>query len=348
MTKQAFSQLRQKISPQAFVELNDDLVTWLYDDDSYKKFRGYRLLAIDGSITEIPDTTENREYFGYYHNQSDRQQARSMVSVIYDVENDFIMESKICSWCVAERDVAQELIERLGQKGHKHDLYLFDRGYPSKDMVSFLEKRGLKYVIRVKTDKFYRPFDEANEPDQVVAMAYGGHSIPVRVVNVPLESGATEKLITNLFEAEYRPEDFKSLYFKRWGIESKYSELKSRYELENFSGRSPIAIEQDFYAAIYLSNMLALAKQEANEAEENQARNRKYAYKVNTNILIAKMMPLLVAALAEDNPKKQARKYNKAMSAILRNLIPIRPNRSFPRREPSRKNKFPINKKRNR
>jgi len=38
------------------------------------------LLSIDGSITEIPNTISNREHFGYYHNQSDREQARSMVS----------------------------------------------------------------------------------------------------------------------------------------------------------------------------------------------------------------------------------------------------------------------------
>ena len=37
MTKQSFSELRQKISPQAFVELNDIFVSQFYED-SYKKF----------------------------------------------------------------------------------------------------------------------------------------------------------------------------------------------------------------------------------------------------------------------------------------------------------------------
>ncbi|WP_222427907.1 hypothetical protein [Sporomusa sp. KB1] len=35
---------------------------------------------------------------------------------------------------------------------------------------------------------------------------------------------------------ELTTDDFKVLYCKRWGIEVKYSQLKSRYELENFSG----------------------------------------------------------------------------------------------------------------
>lgn len=114
MTKQAFSLLRQKIKPDAFVELNDGHIEWIYNDDNFKKYRGYRLLSIDGSITEIPNTASNREYFGYYNNQS----------------------------------------ERLEIKGFKNDLFLFDRGYPSKDMFSFLERKQLKYLMRVKVNKF--------------------------------------------------------------------------------------------------------------------------------------------------------------------------------------------------
>jgi hypothetical protein len=60
MTKQAFSQLRQKIKPDAFIQLNDNYVTWFYSDDNFKKYKGYRLLSIDGSITEIPNTITKR------------------------------------------------------------------------------------------------------------------------------------------------------------------------------------------------------------------------------------------------------------------------------------------------
>ena len=51
MTKQAFSQLRQKIKPEAFIELNNKLFSWLYDDDEFNKYKGCRLLSVDGSIT---------------------------------------------------------------------------------------------------------------------------------------------------------------------------------------------------------------------------------------------------------------------------------------------------------
>ena len=42
---------------------------------------------------------------------------------------------------------------------------------------------------------------------------------------------------------------------------------------------------------MYLANMVALAKNEANEeiAQKNEEKNLKYDYQVNTNILIGKL-----------------------------------------------------------
>lgn len=36
MTKQAFSQLREKINPEAFIDLNDSFINWFYSDGDLK------------------------------------------------------------------------------------------------------------------------------------------------------------------------------------------------------------------------------------------------------------------------------------------------------------------------
>jgi len=343
MTKQSFSELRQKILPTAFIELNDVFVNWFYEDEAFKKYHGYRLLGVDGSITEIPNTECNREHFGYYHNQSDWKQSRAMMSAVYDIENDIIVESEICSWRSAEREVAKKLITKVSEKGQKNDLYLFDRGYPSNEMYYFLMKeQNVKFVMRVKVDKFHKQTDSANLPDQEIEISYKGEELKLRVINVKLKTGEVEKLVTNLYNEAI---DFRELYFKRWGIEVKYCQLKSRYELENFSGNSQVAIEQDFYANIYLSNMLTIAKEEAN-SEIKKKDGLKYEYKVNMNILIGKMVPMLAKSLCEENHERRGELYTKTMAEITKNLVPIRPGRHFKRREPSRKNKFPYTRKR--
>ena len=134
------------------MELNDIFVSQFYED-SYKKYKGFRLLAIDGSITEIPNTELNREYFGYYHNQSSWKQSRAMATVIYDVENDIISESDIRNWKSAERAVAMELIERLEEKNIKNNLFLFDRGYTSVEMFNFFGRKTRKIFNSCKKQK---------------------------------------------------------------------------------------------------------------------------------------------------------------------------------------------------
>jgi hypothetical protein len=96
--------------------------------------------------------------------------------------------------------------------------------------------------MRVKVNKFHPEFDKANAPDQLITLIHKNKTLTLRIINVILPTGEVEKLVTNIMNVDFTTEDFKVLYFKRWGIEVKYSQLKSRYELENFSGVNLIAI----------------------------------------------------------------------------------------------------------
>jgi IS4 transposase len=50
---------------------------------------------------------------------------------------------------------------------------------------------------------------------------------------------------------------FSELYYKRWPVETKYKQLKQKFELENFIGRLADHIKQNFYVMMRVSNMLA-------------------------------------------------------------------------------------------
>lgn len=94
VSKQAFSQARQKISPKAFIKMSDEIIRWFYKDTDFKKYRGYRLLSVDGMVLELNNTDSLRKEFGYVKNQS-TQVARSRSSGLYDVENDMILACKM-------------------------------------------------------------------------------------------------------------------------------------------------------------------------------------------------------------------------------------------------------------
>lgn len=252
ISKQGYSEARRKVSPSAFKRLADEVVKWFYDDDSYKTFHGYRLCAIDGSILELPNTENLQDQFGYTENQMGPRRARAKASALLDLENDIILTSTIKPYPSSERDAAKEMINDLQSLGFKNDLILFDRGYPSRDFIAYLEEHRLKYVMRAPQGAMNEIREAVNE-DQIIEFSFKGKAYPARVLRFLLSSGEEEILITNVMENSLGTEDFKELYFRRWGIEEKYDLLKNRLQIENFTGTSKLVSNRTRFLCIYLS-----------------------------------------------------------------------------------------------
>jgi hypothetical protein len=347
ITKQSFSEARQKILPEAFIKIFYQIVEWYYGTIPFKTYKRYRLSAIDGSIIELNNSQILRDAYGYEKNDH-KLTARALVSGVYDLENEIMIAAKITRCKYGERKAAMELIDELIRIGVKDDLIIFDRGYPATTLILKLENAGIKYIMRTSTG-FLKVVKEAKEPDQVIEIPDGNKGfIKIRIVKFLLDSGVEETLITNLFDQEFGIQELKELYFKRWGVETKYNELKNRLELENFTGDTPIAVEQDFYASMYLGNMVALAKADANATIEKKhiGKTLKYEYKVNTNILIGKLRENFIVILLEKNAGKRSKMLDKLMKELSRNVVPIRPGRNYIRNKNLKSNKFPLNQKR--
>jgi len=346
ITKQAYSEARQKISPSAFITLSKAVIQWFYKHDDFKTFKGYRLCAVDGSVFELHNSEQLRSYFGSTQNKTITY-ARAQVSCVYDIENDLILTSKIAPYRTGERAIAKETIEDLKDLGLKNDLILFDRGYPSKHFISYMENSDLKYLMRVPLSSM-RELRETTQSDQIITFSVEGETLTARVLKFELSSGEEEILVTNLLDEDLSIQEFKELYFKRWGIEVEYDVMKSKLEIENFTGSTPIAIEQDFYASIYLTNMAALLESEVTERiqKHNQGKGLKYSYKANTNQVIGKLKGTFVLLLVEKNPRKRQRRFERLMKSLEKKKTPIRPGRSFKRNKVLSSNKFPRNRKR--
>ena len=243
--------------------------------------------------------------------------------------------------------MALELVSELVKDSSFKELILFDRGYPSCELIAKLSEWNVKFVMRKAINIFTVGTDPAKK-DQIIKIKYKKKAYEVRTVRFMLESGIEEILLTNIFEETFKTDDFKKLYFKRWGIEIKYDELKNRLEIENFTGITKIAIEQDFYASIYLSNMIELAREESDEIiqNENQKKDFKYVYKTNLNILIGSLKNKLIMLFLEESPRKRNKMYKEIMNEVSKSRIPIRPDRQNPRNKKLTRGKYTKNHKR--
>ncbi len=78
-------------------------------------------------------------------------------------------------------------------------------------------------------------------------------------MRVTLDTGENEMLVTSLIDEKIWPTaEFKEIYWLRWGSEGFYDILKTRLELENFTGQTAESVYQDFHATVLLPGMESL------------------------------------------------------------------------------------------
>lgn len=333
-SKQAFSEGRKKIKPEAFLKLYEAVVEWYYTDTDYKTHMGYRLLAVDASILEINNSQKLRDAYGVSKGSS-IELARAKTSCLYDIENGIIVKTFLTRYDSGERGTATQMLQAFQSHLLSNDLLLFDRGYPSFDFYVFLQGLGVKFIIRAPIHYYASSLDPAVSDQLFVHHKPKKRKeiVHLRAIRFPLPSGDEELLITNMEDENVKVTDFKALYFKRWGIETKFDQLKNQLEIQRFTGNTPLTIEQDFYASMYLINMAAILKQEADEIIEKDHRGKKlkYEYKTNHNILIGEMKAHFLRIIMENCLKMREKLYVKLIQLIQRNRIPIRPDRKFER-----------------
>ncbi len=153
---------------------------------------------------------------------------------------------------------------------------------PSKKLIAKRHDKKMKDLMRVQR-RCYSLIDESTQEDFYLMLESQKKSYQVRVIKLELPTGETETLLTNLGRKSFKKSEFMALYFKRWPIETKYNTLKNKLEIENFSGRMLISVQQDFYATMYISNLVAITKIMTNEGIKKQTKDKELNYKYQTN-----------------------------------------------------------------
>ena len=350
MTQQSFSEARQKLRWEACRFLMDNMVEAYYRvHKEYVKWRGYRLLAVDGSKLQLPSDNKLRVLYGTAGRGDTAVTAQS--STLYDVLNDIIIDARLEPISTDERSLALQHIDFLRTlPSYYRELVLFDRGYASFELIQAMlqDEKPITFVFRLKT-KFNIGIDKLKPGDHFFTLRSGKDSCDLRVVKFKLDSGEVETLITNLWDTDLTMEDFKKLYFMRWSIETKYNEVKNKLEIENFSGRTQLCILQDYYITALLSNMVAVAVAEAQDVAdvERQGKDNKYNYNINVNLAVGSFKDRYIMALLEPNRRKRAKLTDQILKLIVSNVVPERPERKVERNKTPRKAKFHFNQKSN-
>jgi hypothetical protein len=346
MTQQSFSESRQKLLPEACRELLLSVTQSVYAN-AVDRWHGMVVIAVDGSKVQLPDDKRLLKAFGGIGPEADSPTAQ--VSIAYDMFNAIVVDAEIEPLSVSEHELACRHIDQVADTpGIEKALLIFDRGYSSSKLMAQAEEKGIKFLVRVRR-KFNLRIDALGHGIHDFALAYGKSWLKVRVIKFVLLNGETETLVTNLLDERMGIKAFKQLYFMRWPVETKYGEIKLKLEVENFSGRTEIAVRQDFYITMMLSNVIAVARQEAQPVVERarEEKDNKYRYKVNVNHAIGTFKDRFIRALVEPNEEKRKMKLAEIIQLLCKHVVPERKERSISRNPFPRKAKFHHNMKSN-
>ena len=345
ITGSAFSQARRKLKYTAFKELNENIVSLYYQDQITKKLFDFRIIGCDASFVTLPKNEKIKEFFGVrmIKNQTGNDfgvYSRGIFQTFYDVLNNICIESTLEPGNMYEAELATRYLDKFSST----DLLIFDRGYTAYPFLANLFNLNLNYIIRASKASFSEVrnmFKMENQCSKIVDLKVPAkHAkrirelglpdvIKVKLVKVVLDSGEPEVLITSLIEQNsITEEDFKILYGLRWGVETFYSKVKGRLELENFTGKNIESIKQDFWSTILISNLETILTEDDQQTLDNIDKN-KHQKVINKAVSFNSIKNMAFEIFDTENNKDKV--FDKLSKLFLMNTVTKRSGREIPR-----------------
>ena len=342
VTKSAFTQARKKFKHTAFIELNAEQVNYFYDHFQPLTWKGLRLLAIDGSMAELPNTEKICSHFGVWHPRQGGECPKARLSQLYDVLNKVTIDALISPKVFDERSLAVEHFAQLNPT----DLVLMDRGYPAFWLFKAIIAKGAHFCARMQIEKWHaaKIFIESGEQQQILTLELCHTSaklcrdhnlstdpITLRLIRIDLPNQEVMVLATSLLDQQsFTFDDFKDLYLKRWPVEIDYRRMKLRLQVENWSGKTVESVYQDFHATVFSKNFAAILALPAQSVIDKQTQEQKHPYQVNMTNLFSKMKDTIVLLFKRS---KIIRFLNKIWKQMITTIEPLRPLRSYQRKK---------------
>ncbi|WP_459195351.1 IS4 family transposase [Nostoc sp. FACHB-892] len=196
---------------------------------------GLRLMALDGTVFDVPDTPSNARVFGYPATRPGTVAAFPKVRLVLLIEagTHLIVDALMCPYRIGERTRAKKLLRSV----HSGMLLMWDRGLHSYKMVQAALNQKCDYLGRIpKNVKFSveKALPDGSYLSWIApdgkSKKKGGTKIMVRVIEYTIDTDhqpQTYRLITSLTDVEKFPALLLATeYHRRWEVENTIDELK--------------------------------------------------------------------------------------------------------------------------
>ena len=355
----AFIQQREKIRHEALADLFRSFVRATLSDMLYK---GYRLLAVDGSDLHVPTNPQDTQSC---ITKKDNSKPVNLLhlNAVYDLLSHTYTDA-VVQKCHT-KDEHRAFCDMVDRAEGKPAVFIADRGYESFNDMAHVQEKGWFFLFRVKdnsgivsgcsipdTDEFDLAFSlsltrkQTNEMKQLLKdrnayrfvpsshtfdylPARNSKGIPVppyvlsfRLVRFKISDDSFETVVTNLDADSFPAPELKKLYHMRWGIETSFRELKHTLGLLHFHAKKTESVLQEIFASLIMYNFTELTTSHVISLKNS----RKYSCIVNFSAAVHICRQFLLGNVSP--PVLE--------TLIARYVSPVRPGRNFPRNLKSR------------
>jgi two-component sensor histidine kinase len=320
---------------QPFRELNQEFIDHFLISDKREQ-----IYAVDGSKINL-GLSMTRYGFEKFKN---RPYTTGLISIIYDVKHQVPLEYCLSS-SLNERSLFYNQLIRLKTHG-SNDIFIFDRGYYSFEMIDRLSNRFQNYIFRVKNnlkiiDSLVRSgrdelvFIKNQHPMRIVRYTINpkndyqfiGQSdkikLKLKTLNVKGKD-QTYYLVTSLVDSDKYPlSKLKELYHRRWSIEEYYKKIKRNLISGTYHSRCHSGLETEFSIQQTVNLLIRYFSNHI-----NQHKNYPINQKITGDLLINKILPMIVY---NQHDSEFEERIKTIFNILAKNIIPIRNDRRFER-----------------
>ena len=256
----AFCQARAKIPLKTMDQINTHLLDRMQAHIPHgKRWHGRLVWLADGTGLSMPDTPANQSCWP----QSKSQKPGCGFPAMNLVGIFCLLTGALAKAAYGDRHAHEsKLFQNLWDTFKRGDLVVTDRGFCSFAAVAGLFLRGVDSLMRLPEKKIHKALGSqlpkaencdvivtwkrpAKRPPAVTKQEFAllPESIPVRVVRYSIahKGFRTQRvtLVTTLLDAAIPAADLADLYFRRWGIELHFREIKFHLNMDVLRCLSP-------------------------------------------------------------------------------------------------------------
>lgn len=215
-------------------------------------YRDWRLVAVDGSLLDTPDSKLNRAAFGGPSNQHGNggfPQVR--IVTLCECGTHAPMACAIGSYTTSETALLRELKPKLSSEM----LLLADRYYFGVELWKELQEAECAMLWRLRADAPVETGHKLPDGSYLVRLRDGEAGYPVRLIRYKVGAQTEVTLATNILEPERAPAmELARLYCQRWEAEGAFDEIKSHISETRRSARSkkPELVRQELWGLLIL------------------------------------------------------------------------------------------------